>query len=446
MEYRSAYTYVKKQFQNKFNKAALTARSKAILSQLQERQSFVWFGIFEEDSKEIKIEILPSYNHDDPDKFKLNKDSKPFEFEGKIIPVIVEEAPINGSFRPGRIHVAGGRELQLSEDGIGNGNSYAGGYVGRQRNTLLFASTSHNSWAFKPNPLFIHYCTYNGCANDAKRSVPYQEAYLTIRAFHEAGFKSRLCSGFLSFKNLQACFEKMTPDELRKELQQCLIFYIENQKKHSHSIELLLRECEEAEIHLNFDEVMSSATQDNNTKTILWLKKKRLVETNPAEQLKFLLLEEKEEMHVRIIQEFIHEEKLIIPIPTSISVQDKDATPDAGLSRLLLSLIKKIDLLDKQIVLLRANDQKNNTDFFKLPIKECIAKEQVIATLNNLIDQLCTGMKPSEQQKSIPEIISKIVDYSDITDIETELVALWKTYTNEAFPLNTTVEPTTSTC
>ena len=184
---RSAYK--SKKFCGNAERATLTERSKAVLDQLGKYQSLVWFGIPDKDSNQIKIEILPTCEHNSRNEEKLNKDGKPYTFQGKEIPVIEGKPPITNNntskfrSRPGVIHVAAAKFLGISDDGIGTGDSCAGGYMPLFFG-LRFRSTSHNSWAFKPHPLFVHLYTNDFITNDdINREVPYKEAHLIAEEF-----------------------------------------------------------------------------------------------------------------------------------------------------------------------------------------------------------------------------------------------------------------------
>lgn len=264
-KYRSAYKL--KNYQNELKKAVLTDKSKAILQQLAKDQSFVWFGIFEEKTQQIKIEILPTCEHDTPQEQRTNKFGEPFKFQNEIIPIIVGKPPLKlkkgQRTRPGIIHVEAAKILGISEDGIGNGYSCAGG--GWLEGDLRFKSTSHNSWAFIPNALFVHlYADEDQTVDTIKREIPYAIADLIAVELQENSkdkFKVQM-----DLKNEEMEFEQLSPESLQERLQSKLSVYIREAKYGL--TRNLINDCKDEKIALNLNKAMFHAIEEKKIKIL----------------------------------------------------------------------------------------------------------------------------------------------------------------------------------
>ncbi len=285
---RNAYRLNKRQGNSE--KAILTEQSIAILDQLTNRQSFVWFSIPQDEHK--SIEILPTCHHNAGEIDKLNKFSQPFTFKDKKIPVIEDKPPIMNNqsirFRPGLIHVAAAKVLGISDDGIGTGETFAGGglpglvFLQHSYDWIIrFRSTSHNAWASTPHPLYIHYCTnffsdYKTTTDKIKRAIPYKEARLIGEAFQShPHIKIKV---EIDLEKEQIEFEQMSDEELKKNLQKKFVLYIA-QGQHN-LIKILQRDCKDEKITLNLNEVMFDAIESNSMLTIQWLMKNGAIDYN----------------------------------------------------------------------------------------------------------------------------------------------------------------------
>ena len=259
VKYRSAYQIIKYPT-TEFKSAYLSDQSKAILDQLDQNQSFVWYGLFDQKTQSIRIEILPTCEFDTPEEKRCNKYGKPFSYQGKVISVISSiEGPRAGT---GRIHVEGAKELKINEDGIGTGTTCAGGgWFGKE---LRFRSTSHNSFAFMPDPLFVDLYQDEIKLDNIKREAPKQIRMLTGNAFlnlttFSLGSTNRI-------EPWEEKFESMPPEMLKEKLQKKLLSHIKN-GKHLQA-DTLIRDCEDAKISLNLQEAMWHAIQLEQTKII----------------------------------------------------------------------------------------------------------------------------------------------------------------------------------
>lgn len=254
---------------NEFTQAEFTDEAIALMSQAKPGQSFVYFIEFNEKIKQLDIRVYPTCSYGQV-KLKTNKNGEPFTYKGKTYPVIegeeikVQQQPIR--IRTGRIHVIAAKELGISEDGISNGRTGAGGVIeGIFRNK----STSQNKFTFTWNPIFLYlYFASRATIEDFERELPSHVSKLVREKFTQ--FLSLSASHAWMSETLEEEeheFEQLSDEEISFKLEEKLSEDIKKQNKNV-TVENIIIHCLEAKIPININKIIFLSIKADNAKIL----------------------------------------------------------------------------------------------------------------------------------------------------------------------------------